>query len=170
MDKERMSHIPLINDQDEVIGKTTIKEAKASGQFRRIVRVFIFDEAGRMLLQLRSKHVHASPRRWDQAVGGHVDYGESYQQAAHREMKEEIGIETSLTEIAISIKAGDMFNGIFKATINSNTKFSLDQREVEEVAWCTVEEFENDEKRNPQNYTSGFPEIWKKFRDKLITS
>lgn len=165
-----MATIPIVNEKDEVIGETTIKEAKEKGYIRRISRVFIFDEKGRMLIQFRSKNVHGHPLTWDQAVGGHVDYGESYAEAAVREMKEELGIRAPITEILTSYQQSDQFEGIFRATINSDTPINFDSHEVEKVEWVKIEDFERDIIVNPQNYTHGCINAWQNFRDKLIAT
>jgi 8-oxo-dGTP pyrophosphatase MutT (NUDIX family) len=44
-----------------------------------------------MALQLRSDKVSFCPRHWSTAVGGHVQSGESYEEAALREFQEEVG-------------------------------------------------------------------------------
>jgi len=46
----------------------------------------------RLLLQKRSESKHVQPGKWDTSVGGHVDPGETFDQAARREMAEEIGL------------------------------------------------------------------------------
>ena len=45
-----------------------------------------------MLLQKRSMAKDIQPGRWDTAVGGHIDYGETIEQALRREAMEELGI------------------------------------------------------------------------------
>ena len=39
------------------------------------------------------------PLYWSTSVGGHVQSGESYEDAAHREMREEIGIDGELIQV-----------------------------------------------------------------------
>ena len=49
-----------------------------------------------MALQLRSKYTEFCPLHWSTPVGGHVQSGESYEQAALREFKEELGTTTEI--------------------------------------------------------------------------
>jgi isopentenyldiphosphate isomerase len=44
-------------------------------------------------LQKRSSRKRIQPGKWDSSVGGHVDPGESYEQAAERELAEELGVQ-----------------------------------------------------------------------------
>ncbi len=53
-----------------------------------------------MLLQKRSAHVRSGAGKWDDSVAGHVDEGETYLEAATRELAEEIGVvNTDLEEV-----------------------------------------------------------------------
>lgn len=55
--------------------------------------VVVFHPDGeRLLLQKRSMAKDIQPGKWDTAVGGHVDAGESYEEAARRELTEELGV------------------------------------------------------------------------------
>ena len=98
--------IPKINEQDEVIGETTIEEAVVNGWPRRVSRVFVFDESGNILLQKRSQTMLSYPGLWDQSAAGHVDIGEAYKDAAKRELYEELGLELNLVEVATSHRNG----------------------------------------------------------------
>jgi isopentenyldiphosphate isomerase len=47
---------------------------------------------GTLLLQKRSALKDTQPGKWDTSVGGHVSFGQSYEEAALREAEEELGI------------------------------------------------------------------------------
>ena len=52
----------------------------------------IFNETGELYLQKRSVNKDIQPGKWDTAVGGHVDYGETIEEALRREVREELGV------------------------------------------------------------------------------
>lgn len=54
--------------------------------------VVIHPETGRILLQKRSENKDIQPGKWDTAVGGHLDCGESFEAGALRELQEELGV------------------------------------------------------------------------------
>ena len=57
-----------------------------------VVHLHVFSEEG-ILLQKRPMHKQIQPGKWDTAVGGHVDAGESIEKALQRETSEEIGLQ-----------------------------------------------------------------------------
>lgn len=84
---------PLVNEEGETIGKATRKECHSgSKMLHPVVHLHIFNEAGDLYLQKRSMNKDIQPGKWDTSVGGHIDYGETVEEALRREVREELGI------------------------------------------------------------------------------
>lgn len=84
---------PLVNESGEVVGKATRAECHSGSKLLHpVVHLHIFNRAGDLLLQKRSLRKDIQPGKWDTAVGGHVDYGESIDEALRREVREELGV------------------------------------------------------------------------------
>lgn len=58
---------------------------------RRFAGVILVDRRGWILLQERDEHPRIDPEKWGLA-GGHVEPGEDFEPAAHRELEEETGV------------------------------------------------------------------------------
>lgn len=92
MDDER---VDIVNEQDAVVDMATKTQAHAQGLLHRIVHVLVFNQKGEIALQTRAAHKQGGGLL-DASVGGHVLPGESYEDAARREMKEELGLTLPL--------------------------------------------------------------------------
>ena len=57
-----------------------------------VVHLHLFDSEGRIYLQQRPLWKDIQPGKWDTAVGGHVDFGETIEEALVREVREEVGL------------------------------------------------------------------------------
>jgi isopentenyldiphosphate isomerase len=66
-----------------------------SGDWHLAAFVWVFDPAGRILLQRRAPDKDAWPGRWDASAAGHVEAGETSEEAARRELAEELGIRAT---------------------------------------------------------------------------
>lgn len=58
---------------------------------RRFSSVLLVDRRGWLLLQERDEHPVIAPEKWG-LVGGHVEEGEDFEDAAYRELEEEAGV------------------------------------------------------------------------------
>ena len=108
--------IPKIDADNNIIGETTITEARKNGWPRRVTRIFISNEKGEFLLQKRSTEARIHPGVWD-CSGGHVDLGESYTQAGVREVFEELHTEVSVTEVTEPVFFENTFYVACRTTI-----------------------------------------------------
>jgi isopentenyldiphosphate isomerase len=139
-----MEIIDIVNEQDEVVGTIPFAELYDKWPMHRVVHVLLFDREGRMALQMRSKHKAFCPRHWSTAVGGHVQRGEDYEQAALRECREELGIALPISIVSkyrYEHEQGKAkFVTVFRATHEG--PFTCNPEEVDHVAFFTVEQLE----------------------------
>jgi isopentenyldiphosphate isomerase len=73
----------------------------------RVVHVLVFNSDEDLFLQQRSMSKDVAPGKWDTSVGGHVDPGESLEEAALREMGEELGIDPELEFLYSYVHSND---------------------------------------------------------------
>lgn len=82
----------LVDEEDRVLGEVERAICHGNPAFiHRTAHVVVTDDTGRILLQKRSRNKDMQPGKWDTAVGGHLDPGEDYLDAALREYREELG-------------------------------------------------------------------------------
>src|SRR3989344_1401791 len=78
-----------VDANDKVIGTTNKKEAHAKGYIHRVVVIYVFSPQGKLYVQQKNK-------LYDHSVGGHVMKDEAYDEAARREVYEELGVQQPL--------------------------------------------------------------------------
>ena len=85
--------LDVVNDDDLVISQEMRSVVHQQGLLHRGIHVFLVTSEGRLLVQQRGRHQEAFPLALDCSVSEHVKAGENYQQAAHRGLAEELGIQ-----------------------------------------------------------------------------
>ena len=83
----------VVNEKDEVIGRTTWEEMQKKKLRVRCSAVLVFNSKKQIFVHKRSMNLPTHPGKHDIKLGGLVDAGESYEQAATREIEEEAGIK-----------------------------------------------------------------------------
>ncbi len=142
--EDRAEKVDVVDRNDRVIGKSTHYDLYVRMLRHRIVHVFVLDGAGRIYLQKRSKVMKYCPGCWVTSAGGHVSSGETYEEAAKREMREELGLKTKLFQIGkkfeCTIDGPDKFIKIFVTFASSIPK--IDKREVSGGKFFTMKQAE----------------------------
>ena len=96
---EKEEWFPLVDEAGLVIGKATRKECHSGTKLLHpVVHLHVFNNVGELYLQKRSLRKDIQPGKWDTAVGGHIDYGETVEEALRREVREELGITDFVPE------------------------------------------------------------------------
>ena len=84
---------PIVDEQGTVIGKATRGECHSGTRLLHpVVHLHVFNGQGDVYLQKRPEWKDIQPGKWDTAVGGHLDYGETPEEALCREVREELGM------------------------------------------------------------------------------
>ena len=90
---------PLVDDGGRVVGKATRGECHSGSKLLHpVVHLHVFNSQGDIYLQRRPEWKDIQPGKWDTAVGGHIDYGETVEDALRREVREELGITDFIAE------------------------------------------------------------------------
>ena len=86
--------VPIVDESGRVTGKATRKTVhKVEKLLHPVVHLHLINSRAEIYLQKRPAHKDIQPGKWDTAVGGHVDLGESVEQALHREGLEELNLQ-----------------------------------------------------------------------------
>lgn len=91
--------LDMITEDDEVIGTITRKEAIKGRLLHRGIFIMVFNGNGDLFLQLRPNNKEVYPNHWSISCSGYVKSEETYEDAAERELKEELGIDVPLNYI-----------------------------------------------------------------------
>lgn len=84
--------VDVLDDEGRVVAVVTRAEMRARRLRHRCTFVVVRSAAGEVLVHLRSADKDLWPSRWDLCCGGVVGAGERWEQAAVRELAEELGI------------------------------------------------------------------------------
>ncbi|HSI82633.1 MAG: NUDIX domain-containing protein [Candidatus Methylacidiphilales bacterium] len=84
--------IDYVDQHDQALGVGSLGSIQATFQRHRWFFVFIYNDAGEILMLRRSETSEVSPYGWDVPCEGHVAAGEDYHRAALRTLQAQYGI------------------------------------------------------------------------------
>jgi isopentenyldiphosphate isomerase len=137
--------LDLVDENDNVIGTETRGEIYTKGLRNfRVVHALIRNSEGKLWIPRRVSTKKLYPNGLDYSIAGHVESGETYDEALHKEAREEANLDLS----QISYQELGRFNphqhGVycFQAVyeIQSDAAPDYNKEDFSEAIWLTPEE------------------------------
>ena len=161
-----MDFFEIVDDDDQVIGLRPRSECHGNPDLvHRVSHV--------PCIQFRRKSVAAetlsaqgcSAGKWDTSVGGHVDPGENYLQAAYREMEEELGVTGQPLKVLYPSKIRNNFESenVMTYLVVYDGKICFNRTEIDEIRFWTPSEI--DQALGSGILTPNFEEEWQLWLD-----
>lgn len=160
----------IVDEHDKEIGEATKGDVWKKGLIHRVMWGIAYGPDGRILVQRRAgpdKKI-LYPSCMDVSWAGHVQVGQSYDDAAHAEAAEELGItDLKLEKLGISYceavfqaaePVGEIklrkFGAVYSTHL-SELPTNLQESEVASVEWWTIDEIKTFVREHPDQITDG---------------
>lgn len=89
--------LDVVDVHDHVVRQLPRSEVYRQRLLCRVVNVFLENTRGQLWIPRRTAHKRHFPLCLDMSMGGHVESGESYEEALARELSEELRIDVQTT-------------------------------------------------------------------------
>jgi|WetSurMetagenome_2_1015567.scaffolds.fasta_scaffold203254_2 isopentenyldiphosphate isomerase len=135
-------YIAVVDENDKVVGKATVPDILAKGLLHRSANVMVFNSKGELFVHKRNRNLGLYPGMHDVKFGGMVSYGESYEDAAKRELMEESGITNVEIKFLFTMKTRSEKNNCNRHVFSCvyDGKLKLQETEVESGKFMSVED------------------------------
>lgn len=168
----------LVDDQDQEIGhQDKLNCHTGKGILHRAFSLFIFNDAGELLLQQRSVHKHLWPLHWSNSCCSHPRRGETMEQAVNRRLQQELGITTDLQYLykfkyqVPYLKVGAEHELCWVYVGHSNAPIQTNSNEIASIRFISAANLEQEMSQTPEQFTPWFKLEWQRltqdYRDAL---
>lgn len=156
MSKEQ---VVLVDRNNRKIGVEEKIKAHQSGKLHRAFSIFIFNSKEELLIQQRAKNKYHSEELWSNTVCSHPRPNETYNQAVHRRMKEEMGFDCKTKKASCFIYNTGFRNGLIENEYDCVFVGKFDRepkpnpKEVMNCKWVSLKELKGDIAKYPNKYS-----------------
>ncbi len=153
----------VVDQHDNVMRQQRRSVVHSQGLLHRAVHIFVFDRDKRLLVQLRSAFKDEDPLLYTSSASGHVSAGETYEQAAYRELEEELGLRAPLTfvdKLPACPETNNEHTALFE-TQGSLDELKVNEQEIAEMKVFHLEELREHLREYPEKFSSAFLQLLK---------
>jgi isopentenyldiphosphate isomerase/intracellular septation protein A len=163
--------VPLVDETGKITGKATRRAVhNGPGMLHPVVHLQLFNSKGEIYLQKRASHKDVEPGKWDSSVGGHVDLGETIEQALMRETAEELNLKGIRPIPLVQYKWESAVESelVFSFTAIYNTNPVFNKQEIEDGRFWSIDEIRKSLGKGvfTPNFETEFPLILKAISEK----
>ncbi|MEM4282677.1 MAG: NUDIX domain-containing protein [Candidatus Woesearchaeota archaeon] len=165
MDEKEL--LDVVDESDVVIQRGVPRsEVHAKNYIHRAVMIFVFNKKGQIFVQQRSNTKDRYPGLWMASASGHVRSGESYDAAAVRELKEELGISVSAKRLERVcdfdvMEPIEREQDVLYVLDEFDGEIKLDRQEVLTGKWMSINELRKEIVKDEKKWTPPFLTAWK---------
>jgi isopentenyl-diphosphate delta-isomerase len=158
-------YLILVDEDDKPLGKLEKSNVHRLGLLHRAFSVFIFNTKGEMLLQQRADDKYHSGGLWANACCSHPRFGELTEDAVHRRLKEEMGLEFNPQFAFTFLYHAQLENGLIEHELDHVYIGVTDEQPVPNVTevkswkYISIDELSNDLLLNRNRYAIWFQTI-----------
>jgi isopentenyl-diphosphate Delta-isomerase len=166
-----MEQVVLVNELDQEIGLMEKMEAHEKALLHRAFSVFVFNDAGELLLQQRAFEKYHSGGLWTNTCCSHPRPNETVLDAANRRLMEEMGFQTPLNKVFDFIYQAEFSNGLTEHEFDHvlighyNGAIVPDPHEVHAYEYRTMESIQASLDAKEGLFTAWFEIIFPKMMD-----
>ena len=147
--------VDIVDENDNVIGTVTRSEMRKKNLKHRSTFILVFNSKREMLVTKRTKTKDVYPGMYEMFHGGTVSHGETFEENAHKEIKEEVGIENADLKFHFKISYKDKFQNciasIFSCIYDGEIK--IQKEEVESYFFVSMDKLKKMIKDQREQFT-----------------
>ena len=162
---------PVVDEMDRILRYAYRSAVHEDNLRHRAVHILIFNDLGEVYLQKRARWKDRHPLRWDSSAAGHVCAGEGYDEAARRELKEELGIEVplqKLLKLPASMRTDQEFIWLYRGDLERAVR--PNRSEIEAGGFFSPNVVDGWITARPEDFTPAYMECWRAFRQHGVLS
>jgi len=156
--------LTVVDAEDKLIGYSLKEDILRRGLNYRCVQLFFFNAKEELLICRRPDEKKKFAGQFAASAMGHVRKGEEYEDAAVREMKQELGVAVRIRKATkFSVKDGDntVFQEIWFGALAE--EITPDETEIAESRYVGLDDLRQAMAVNPENFAVPFVEALKAF-------
>jgi isopentenyl-diphosphate delta-isomerase len=161
----------LVDEEDNIVGYENREKChQGKGLLHRAFSIFIFNDHTQLLIQRRNAEKDLWPLHWSNSVCSHPRKKESYEEAAMRRLKEELGFETPL-HLLFKFQYHARFKNIGSENEmcavyigKTNGVVRVNHMEIVEWKYIDLKKLNKNIAAQPHDYTPWFKMEWEQIQ------
>lgn len=153
----------VVDEQDRVLRQAPRSEVHARRWLHRASHIFVFNSAGQLLVHRRSATKDECPLLHTSSASGHLAAGEGYEEAAVRELAEELGLHSPVHFLAVipanGAETSFEHSGLFYCITDETPQF--DPVEIESGEFLGLDEIQRRIESRPGDFTPCFRTLFR---------